>query len=62
MNFFEKAVQFFKDAYRELTKVTWLGRKEVVSTTIIVIVFIIIMAIFVSIVDFILGGVISRIL
>ena len=62
MNFFEKTIQFFKDAYRELTKVTWLSRKEVVSTTIIVIVFIIIMAIFVSVVDFILGGVVSRIL
>ena len=46
-----KAIQFFKDAYFELTKVTWLSKKEVVATTFVVIVFVIIMAIFVGLVD-----------
>lgn len=50
-----KAIQFFKDAYFELTKVTWLSRKEVVATTIVVIVFVIIMAAFVALVDMILS-------
>jgi preprotein translocase subunit SecE len=51
-----KAIQFFKDAYFELTKVTWLSRKEVVATTIVVVVFVIIMSLFVGFVDMILSG------
>ena len=51
-----KAIQFFKEAYVELTKVTWLAKKEVVATTAVVIVFIIIMAAFVSFVDMILSS------
>ena len=40
MAFFNNAIQFFKEAYWELTKVTWLGKKEVVATTAVVIVFV----------------------
>jgi preprotein translocase subunit SecE len=61
MNFFKSAVQFFQDAYYELTKVTWLGRKEAAGTTVVVIIFVIIMSIFVYIVDFILGFIVSSI-
>ena len=50
-----KAIQFVKDAWFEFTKVTWLSRKEVVATTIVVIVFVIIMALFVALVDKILA-------
>ncbi len=62
MNLFKRAIQFFKEAYYELTKVTWLGRKEVVGTTIVTVIFIIIMSIFVSGVDLILGRIIGVIL
>ncbi|MCL2485496.1 MAG: preprotein translocase subunit SecE [Endomicrobia bacterium] len=62
MNFIKKPLQFFKEAYYELAKVTWLGKKEAVATTVVVIVFIIIMSIFVSLVDLFLGGVIRQIL
>ena len=62
MNFIKKALQFFRDAYYELTKVTWLGRKEAVATTVVVIIFIIIMSIYVSLVDMFLGGILKRIL
>jgi preprotein translocase subunit SecE len=62
MNLFKRIIRFFKDAYYELTKVTWLGRKEVVGTTIVVVVFVIIMSIFVYIVDFILGIIIGHLL
>ncbi len=57
-----KAIQFFKDAYFELTKVTWLGKKEVVATTIVVVVFVIILALFVSFVDVILSNILGIIL
>ncbi|GMO64965.1 MAG: hypothetical protein Nk1A_1910 [Endomicrobiia bacterium] len=62
MNFIKVFIRFLKDAYYELIKVTWLGKKEVIGTTIIIIVFIIIMSIFVSIVDLILSTVMHVIL
>ncbi|MDR2644528.1 MAG: preprotein translocase subunit SecE [Endomicrobium sp.] len=62
MNLIKTAIQFFKDAYYELTKATWLGKKEVVGTTIVVVVFVIIMSIFVSIVDMFLGTIVGVIL
>jgi preprotein translocase subunit SecE len=62
MNLIKTSTQFFKDAYYEHTKATWLGKKEVVDTTIVVIVFVIIMSIFVSIVDIFLGTIVGVIL
>jgi preprotein translocase subunit SecE len=56
MNLIKSVTQFFRDAYYELAKVTWLGRKEVVGTTVVVVVFVVIMSIFVSIVDLFLGA------
>jgi preprotein translocase subunit SecE len=43
-------------------KVTWLGKKEVVGATIVVIIFVIIMSIFVSVVDLFLVAVVGIIL
>lgn len=57
-----KAIQFFKEAYVELTKVTWLGKKEVFATTVVCVVFIIILALFVSFIDLILSGILGTIL
>jgi preprotein translocase subunit SecE len=62
MNLIKTAIQFFKDAYYELTNATWLGKKEVASTTTVVVVFVIIMSIFVSIVDMFLGTIVGVIL
>jgi len=62
MNFIKKAAQFFKDAYYEFTKVTWLGKKEVVATTVVVIIFVIFMSIVVSIIDLFLNTVVGFIL
>lgn len=62
MNLIKKAIQFFREAYYELTKVTWLGKKEVAGTTFIVVVFVIIMSLFVSLVDIILGRILGIIL
>lgn len=62
MNLFKRALQFFREAYYELAKVTWLGKKEAVATTVVVIIFIIIMSIFVSLVDLLLGGLLRQVL
>jgi|LQAB01.1.fsa_nt_gi preprotein translocase subunit SecE len=62
MNLIRTSIQFFKESYYELTKVTWLCKKEVVGTTIIVIIFVVIMSIFVSVVDLFLGTIVGIIL
>jgi preprotein translocase subunit SecE len=62
MNLVKSTAQFFKGSYYELTKVVWFGKKEVVGTTIIVVIFVIIMSIFVCIVDLLLGTLVGIIL
>ncbi len=62
MNLIRTYIQFFKESYYELAKVTWLGKKEVQGTTIIVVMFVVVMSIFVSIVDLFLGTVVGIIL
>lgn len=59
MNLFKKAVQFVKEAYAELKKVTWLGKKEVMASTVVVIILVIAVAIFVGAVDFVLVRVLN---
>jgi preprotein translocase subunit SecE len=62
MSLFNNAIQFFKEAYVELTKVTWLCKKEVIATTIVVIIFVIILSLFVSFVDLILSTILGIIM
>jgi preprotein translocase subunit SecE len=62
MNLIRISIRFFKESYYELTKVTWLGKKEVIGATIMVIIFVVVMSIFVSVVDLFLGTVVSIIL
>ena len=50
----QKSVQFVKEAIEELKKVNWLGRKEVVASTVVITILIVIVAIFIVAVDFIL--------
>jgi len=47
-----KITSFLKEVYEELTKVTWLGRQDVVRSTVAVSFVVILVAIYVSIVDF----------
>lgn len=53
---------FFKEAYAELQKVTWLSRKEVVGSTVVIIILISIIAVFISLVDFIFVKLVGLIL
>ncbi|MDR2351299.1 MAG: preprotein translocase subunit SecE [Endomicrobium sp.] len=62
MNLIKTAIQFFKNAYYELTKATWLSKKEVVGITFVVVIFVIIISIFVSIIDMFLSTIVGVIL
>ena len=46
---------FLKEAYQELVKCTWLPRKDVVRSTFAVSMVVILVAIYVSFVDFVLS-------
>ena len=46
--------QFFKDAVEELKKVSWLSRAQMVASTWLVILLVIVFAIFVGAVDFVI--------
>lgn len=49
----ESIVHFFKESYEELKKVTWLSRKEVMGSTVVIIILIAIISVFVALVDMI---------
>ena len=59
MEILNNARHFLRDAYNELRKVSWLSRKEVLSSTIVIIIFILIIAVFIGFVDFILSHVLG---
>ncbi len=51
----QKLIQFIKDAWRELKNVTWPGRKEIVASTIIVVLVTIVLMIYLGVLDFLLA-------
>jgi len=51
-NFFQKAMEFLREVKVELKKVTWPTRKQTTGTTIVVIVFVFILATFLGFFDF----------
>lgn len=57
-------LEFTKEAYGELKKVSWLSRKEMLGSTLAVFVLVVLVALFVSAVDFVLsiflGAVLGR--
>ncbi len=55
-------VQFYRQVRQEIAKVTWPSRKETGVTTIMVFIFVVLMAIFFLIVDQIIGWVVRLIL
>ena len=50
----KRVVQFFKDSYAELKKVVWPSREEVASSTKVVIISVVLVALALGIVDFVL--------
>lgn len=61
-NFFQKAVEFFREVKVELKKVTWPTRKQTVGTTIVVIVFVFVIATFLGLFDYALSKLVQVVL
>ncbi|OGS05664.1 MAG: preprotein translocase subunit SecE [Elusimicrobia bacterium RIFCSPLOWO2_12_FULL_59_9] len=47
--------QFFKEVVSELRKVTWLSRQQMLGSTTVVIVLVVVLSLFVGAVDFLLS-------
>jgi preprotein translocase subunit SecE len=50
-NFYQKSVEFLKEVKVELKKVTWPTRKQTTGTTVVVIIFVFVVAAFLGIFD-----------
>ncbi len=50
----KKIIRFFQESYAELKKVTWPSREEVASSTKVVLISVVLIAIALGIVDFLL--------
>ncbi len=50
-NLFQKLIKFIKEARAELRKVTWPNRKQLISSTIVVMITVVLVAVFLGIVD-----------
>jgi preprotein translocase subunit SecE len=51
MDYISQATQFVKEAIHELKLVSWLSRQQMIASTIIVLLFTLVMAAYVSVVD-----------
>jgi preprotein translocase subunit SecE len=58
----EKIVNFFKDVVKEMDKVTWPSREELVESTKIVIIVTLLIAVFAWVVDFAVSEILTAIL
>lgn len=55
-------VRFFNDAWNELKLVNWMSRKQVVASTVVVILLVLVVAIFVGMIDLVLTRVLTVLL
>lgn len=61
-NLFHKLVNFVKEARAELKKVTWPNKKQLISSTIVVIITVAIVAVFLGVVDLVFSRIVTMIL
>jgi preprotein translocase subunit SecE len=57
----QKLIQFIKEAWRELKNVTWPGRKEIVASTVIVVLVTLLLMIYLGVIDFVLAKLVKLI-
>jgi preprotein translocase subunit SecE len=62
INLIKKLIQFIKESYSELNKVSWLTYKELLGSTVVIIIFILLSAVFIGLVDFVLAKILGTFL
>ncbi|NLB35621.1 MAG: preprotein translocase subunit SecE [Elusimicrobia bacterium] len=58
----KKISRFFREVISEVKKVTWPGKKELIASTIAVIILVVCIAFYIGLVDFILSRLIGLVL
>jgi preprotein translocase subunit SecE len=61
-NLFKRIRNYLADVWAEMKKVSWVKRKELFTTTLVVIVFSTIMAVFIGVFDFIFSRLLNLVL
>jgi preprotein translocase subunit SecE len=62
VQWWRKSVAFVSEAWQELKKVSWPGRKETLGTTIVVIILVIIISSYLGLVDMGLSALVKRVM
>jgi preprotein translocase subunit SecE len=60
--YWANSVQFIKEAWQELKKVNWPGRKETIGGTGVVLILVLIISIFLGLIDFSLSRLVRQII
>ncbi|MBZ5499265.1 MAG: preprotein translocase subunit SecE [Acidobacteriia bacterium] len=61
-DFFRNVLEFIKETRKELKNVSWPNRRELVSTTVVVIVTVFFFGAFLAVVDFLVGHLMAAVL
>jgi len=61
-NFFARAAEFFREVKVELKKVVWPTRKQTTGTTVVVIIFVFVVAVFLGVFDYSLSKLVQVVL
>jgi preprotein translocase subunit SecE len=61
-NLFKRIRNYLADVWAELKKVSWVRRKELFTTTLVVIIFSTVLAIFIGVFDFIFSRLLNLVL
>lgn len=59
---FKKLIDFIKESRAELKKVTWPNRKQLISSTVVVIIMVALVAVFLGVVDLVFSRIVTMIL
>ncbi|HOF02377.1 MAG TPA: preprotein translocase subunit SecE [Atribacterota bacterium] len=59
---FQKLISFIKEARAELKKVTWPNRKELISSTVVVMITVVLVAIYLGVIDLFFSRIVTMIL
>ena len=59
---FQKLISFIKEARAELKKVTWPNRKELISSTVVVMITVVLVAIYLGVIDLFFSRIVTIIL
>ena len=58
----DQLISFFKESYAELQKVTWISRKEVMGSTVVIIILVGILSVFVALIDMLFVKIVQMII